>query len=362
MNPSETNRLPRSHVLLRILVLIGLISLAASVGCRRGSSGSGEYVYVSVPQANLRDRVAAVYNKVGMVKSGERLEVLERQKRFLRVRTDRKEEGWLEQRFTITEDVFKNFQKLDSDSRDLPVQGKGITRAPLNMHLAPSRDADALYQLNEAEKVDVLKRATSERAPKQGPPPTAKVKGKDATPQEPVKQYDDWWLVRSSTGHYGYVLARMIDLEIPLDIAQYAEGQRIQGAFVLNEVDDGDKKVPQYLVLLSEPRDGMPFDYSQARVFTWNVKKHRYETAYRERNFLGFFPVRVGTESFDKEGVLPTFTLRVQMENGQIADRKYKLNNPIVRRVVAPGEEQNKAATLTKVEKSGKASKPGRRR
>lgn len=326
------------------------------MACRRGASGSGEYVYVAVPQANLRDRVAAVYNKVGTVKSGERLEVLDRQKRFVRVRTERKEEGWLEQRYLITEDIFKAFQKLDNESKALPTQGRGVTRAQLNMHITPSRDADTLYQLAEAEKVDVLKRATSERPQKPGPAPTAKTKGK-AAPPEPVKSYDDWWLVKSQSGHYGWVLSRMIDLEIPLDIAQYAEGQRVQGAYILNEVQDGEKQVPQYLVVLSETKDGMPFDYNQARVFTWNTRKHRYETAYRERNFLGFFPVKVGTESFDKEGVLPMFLLRVQAENGQIIDRKYKLNSTTVRRVAGTGEEQ-KAATIKKEPK--KAS--GRRR
>ncbi|HEX6880385.1 MAG TPA: SH3 domain-containing protein [Terriglobales bacterium] len=334
--------------MVRLTALLLLVPMTFSAACRRGASGTGEYVYVSVPQANLRDRVAAVYNKVGTVKSGERLEVLDRQKRFLRVRTPRKEEGWLEQRFTITEDTFKSFEKLDQESRNLPVQGKAVTRATLNMHLEPSRDADTLYQLAEAEKIDVLKRATTERPPRPGAPVVSKTKGKAVAPQEPPKIYDDWWLVRSQSGHFGWALARMVDLDIPLDIAQYAEGQRIQGAYVLNEVEDGGKKVPQYLVVLSTPKDGMPFDYNQARVFTWSLKRHRYETAYRERNFVGFFPVKAGKETYDKEGELPTFTLRMQTEGGQIVDRKYKLNSTIVRRVSLPGDETVKLAKAEK--------------
>lgn len=346
MNPWESYRSPRECALRRSLFVLVFIALVAGVACRRGAQGTGEYVYVSVPQATLRDRVAAVYNKLGTVKSGDRLEVLERQKRFLRVRTERKEEGWLEQRFTIGEDTYKSFQKLDTESKGIPAQGRGVTRNSLNMHLLPARDADTLYQLAEGEKIDILKRATAERPQKQAAAvPTPKPKGKEVKAQEPVKLYDDWWLIRSQAGHYGWVLARMVDLDIPLDITQYAEGQRVQAAFVLNEVEDGDKKVSQYLVLLSEPKDGMPFDYNQARVFTWNVKKHRYETAYRERNLVGVFPVRVGTENFDKEGTLPIFVLKVLAESGQIAERKYKLNNPIVRRVVAPGEEPVRPAS-----------------
>src|SRR5262249_7853048 len=148
-------------------------------------------------------------------------------------------------------------------------------------------------------------------------PPTIPFK----KPSGSSRVIEDWWLVRDSHGRVGWVLARMVDIDVPIDVAQYAEGQRIVALFVLNEVDDveaqtKDKKVPQYLMVLSEPKDGAPFDFNQIRVFTWNVRRHRYETAYRER-FEGVLPVTLGKEDFGKEGVLPTFTVRAIGENGQ---------------------------------------------
>ena len=143
--------------------------------------------------------------------------------------------------------------------------------------------------------------------------------------------------MRDSHNRVGWVLSRMVDLDVPLDVAQYAEGQRIVAFFVLNQVQDGDKKVPQYLTMVTEPKDGLPFDFNQIRVFTWNVKRHRYETAYRER-MDGVLPVTVSQENFEKEGVLPAFTIRVKDDDGNVTERKYKLNTPIVRRVLAPGE------------------------
>ncbi|HEU5336440.1 MAG TPA: SH3 domain-containing protein, partial [Terriglobales bacterium] len=160
----------------------------------------------------------------------------------------------------------------------------------------------------------------------------------------PPAPMEDWWLVRDSQGRVGWVLARMVDIDVPLEVAQYAEGQRIVGAFVLDQVQDGDKKVPQYLMVLTNPHDGMPYDYNQIRVFTWNVKRHRYETAYRERNLFGVFPVTVTHESFDKEGDLPVFILHVQDDSGRLVERKYKLNTPIVRRVLSPAEQAEMAA------------------
>jgi hypothetical protein len=49
--------------------------------------------------------------------------------------------------------------------------------------------------------------------------------------------------------------------------------------------------------------------------------------------------VTVAQENFEKEGTLPVFVIRVKDDSGNVSERKYKLNTPIVRRVYAPGEE-----------------------
>ncbi len=334
----------RSSEIFPLVLALGLAAGLLLSGCGRGRGrGRGlEVVYVSAPQTALRDRVAPVYNKLGVVKNGERLEVLDRDRRFVKVRTASGTEGWIEQRYTIGQQTYDALQKLAQDARDYPVQGMATTRNDTNIHLEPERDSEHLYQIAQGAKVSILKRSTSEREITPGSVPSSNKK--DA----PKAVMEDWWLIRDADGHTGWILSRMTDLDVPLEIAQYAEGQRIQAYFMLDEVKDGEKKVPQYLVLLSEPKDGMPFDYNQARVFTWNVKKHRYETAYRERNLEGFFPVSAGHEVFEKEGDLPTFTLNVKNSSGELVDRKYKLNTPIVRRVLAPGEAVEKARAKAK--------------
>jgi Bacterial SH3 domain len=288
-----------------LLAAFALLVLASA--CKKNALVKHEYMYVSAPETSLRDRVATMYNKIGTVHNGDRVEVLEKQRRFLRVRTDAGQEGWIEERSLVSQEVYDAFQKLVQDNTSQPVQARGTTRAELNMHDTPSREGDHLYQLKDGEKVDILKHATaqknppkaatanaaqtgktgasqpkpqstppgspatqpapaSEVKPAQTPPaspppakgsPTA-AKGKEAAPPKPVME--DWYLVRNSAGRAGWVLLRMVDLDIPLEVAQYAEGQRIMGYFVLNTVQDGDKQVPQYLVLLNEPKDGLPWD------------------------------------------------------------------------------------------------------
>jgi Bacterial SH3 domain len=313
-----------------------LATTLLSAACHRSRGRVLEVAYVSAPQANLRDHVAAVYNKVGVVKNGERVEVLDRDRRFVKVRTASGAEGWLEQRYLVSQQVFDALQKLTQENQNDPVQGQGTIRNDTNLHVEPGRDAEHLYQISSGEKVSLLKRDTAE---KPGAVATSPRPGKpDAKSEPPKPVIEDWWLVRDSRSRVGWMLARMVDLDVPLEVAQYAEGQRIVAFFVLNQVQDGDKKVAQYLTIVTEPKDGLPFDFNQIRVFTWNVKRHRYETAYRER-LQGALPVTVTQENFDKEGTLPVFVIRVKDDNGNVTERKYKLNTPIVRRVLAPGEE-----------------------
>ena len=108
------------------------------------------------------------------------------------------------------------------------------------------------------------------------------------------------------------MLARLIDIDVPLEIAQYAEGQRIIACFPLREVIDQEKKVPEYLAVLSENKDGMPFDFNAIRVFTWNMKKHKYETAFRLRGLRGVYPLEIG-----QDGVNPTFRVYELDEDGK---------------------------------------------
>ncbi len=335
--------------LQRFLLFLPIFSLLFLSACNRSGGRALEVAYVSAVQANLRDHVAAVYEKAGVVKNGERVEVLDHDRRFVKVRTTTGAIGWIEQRYLVGQEVFDEIQKLTADNQNDPVQAQGATRNDTNLHVEPGRDTEHLYQISSGEKLSLLKRGTAEKPGTVAPPSRSATRStaagsKSQEKKESAPVIEDWWLVRDSHNRVGWVLARMVDLDVPLDVAQYAEGQRIVAFFVLNRVQDGDKKVAQYLTVITEPKDGLPFDFNQIRVFTWNVKRHRYETAYRER-MEGVLPVTVSQENFEKEGVLPAFVIRVKDDNGNVTERKYKLNTPIVRRVYAPGEEPQRTVS-----------------
>ncbi len=319
-----------------LFLVLALVLLGASAGCSH-EENPAEIAYVSVPHSFLRDRVAPVYQKLVEVKSGDRVEILDHQRRFALVRLASGQQGWLQERYLVNQQIFEVAHKLPETTRSFPSQAAAVTRADVNLHILPGRDSAHLYQLKEDQSIEVLKRATRARDDAKPARPAAADSnddGHDEVSEPPPLPMEDWWLVRTPDGsRAGWILGRLMYVDLPLEVAQYSEGDRIVAFFHLNDVQDGDNSHAQFLVLYTDPKDGLPYDYNQARVFTWNTKRHRYETAFRERHLEGFLPATAGTEDFGREGTLPVFVLSIRSKGGGIEKRKYRLIGPVVRRV-----------------------------
>ena len=112
MKPLKAHsRLLRFRLAMRVLPLLVLACLGKMPNAP-GRGRGGEIMYVAAPEAGLRDRLATIYNHMGTVKNGDRVEVLERQKRFVRVRTaKRPRDGSRCARWSRTES-YDRFEKL----------------------------------------------------------------------------------------------------------------------------------------------------------------------------------------------------------------------------------------------------------
>jgi hypothetical protein len=389
---------------LRGLLLTGCLAFSLAGCSKLRPRPATQYVYVTSKQTFLRDRVAAVSNRTGTVENGERLEVLERGRRFLRVKTPKNETGWIDEKAVASQEIYDQFEDLKKENQSAPVVANAVVRDDVYLHVKPGRDTDRLFRLVEGEKLKLFRRATLPKPlppgqkparPASPPPPAAgAAKGIAAAvppaPEPPVME--DWWLVRDSKGETGWLYSRMMDVDVPDAIGRYSEGQRIVGAYVLAIVNDpeapmDDKNVPEYVTVLSPYKAGLPYDFDQARVFIWNVKKHRYETAFRERNIEGYLPVQVGRakDPYAKPPApaveAPTFTLRVLAADagpvipdpvtgaivpGKTNTKVYRLEGNLVRRIVAPGtetpEDAHPVPPEEKKKKSAAAAKGRRKR
>ena len=278
-------------------------------------------VYVSAPQMYIRDRVAAVSNRVAEVMNGEPLEVIEHGRRFLKVKTGKNEIGWIEEHAVIDEKTYDAFTKMADGHKQDPVAATATVRDELYMHELPGRETEHFYLIPANAKVQLLTRASVAKPAAPGAAQLARLAetkqpedGK--TPEAPPPPaMEDWWLVRDSSGHTGWLLGSRLDVDVPDSIGIYAEGQRFVGAYVLTTVNDPDSDgsnhdIPEYLALLAPPKSGLPFDFDQIRVFTWSLRHHRYETAFRLHPIQGFLPARVYTTNTN-QGTVPAFSFEM---------------------------------------------------
>lgn len=337
------------------------------------SRSSAEYVYVVVKQAYLRDRVAVVANRVAEVTNGERLEVVEHGRRFLNVRTPQGAAGWIEEHAVIDQNEFDTFQALTKRYAAQQPIATALLYNELYAHISPGRKTQHFYLFPANTKVAMLERAS---VPRQMPGGVLGLSGPTARPSAtqaraavhggkphrtgfeaqflPPVPMEDWWLVRDTTGRTGWMLARDLSVDVPDEVAKYAEGQRMLGAYVLRTVDDPDSdrpngQVPEYLTVLTPYKDGLPFDFDQVRVFTWDQKRHRYGTAFRLRDVAGFFPVKVMTHggANGASEATPVFSLQLAVDDSvsldpqtgmphatQVETRDYRLDGNLVHRVL----------------------------
>jgi SH3-like domain-containing protein len=401
---------------LRRLAIASLLGCVALAGCARFKPlPVDHYVYVTTKEANLRDRVAAVSNRTGQVVNGDKLKVLDHARHWVKVQTAKGQIGWIEEKAVLTEEQAGEFEKLGEDHKADVNVASGVVRDQVYMHIKPGRDTERFYLLNEGDKLQLLRKATLEKATTgagaaarsqkaipqaagtdaskkdaAGAPAAAVAaaiatgKG-DAAPAIAPPAMEDWWLARDSAGHTGWLYSRRVDVDAPDALTRYAEGQKFIGAYVLTTIHDDDapgdvKDVPIYLTVLAPYKAGLPYDFDQVRVFTWSTKMHRYETAFREKNIEGYFPVGLkkmkdpnGKSAMAQE-LLPSFTFRVlaadspapepDPETGEVKPAKtitktYRLENTIVKRIASgPGalttEMEAHPAPEEKKDKKGK--------
>ncbi len=300
--------------------------------CRTGpprEKAIGE-AFVGPASLNLRADLAARATVAATVRHGERLEILERRRRFVNVRTAEGKQGWTDGRMLLTPSQMARLRKVAERVAELPSQGKASVFDLLNVHTEPNRQSPSFYQIREEELVDVIGgKATPRAAYVPGTPD-----GYDASAVPADARQDDWQLVRLKDGRAGWVLARMVLMTIPDEVAQYAEGHRITSYFSLGKVKDTSRdKSAETLrdhwlwTTISTPHASYHFD--SLRVFVFNPWRRRYETAYIERNLKGYYPVVV--EEPSTPGALPRFTVIAEEKDGALQRRVYEFHGFRVR-------------------------------
>jgi len=315
----------------------------------------------------IRSDIPMQSSTVTTVRHGDRLQILQTRRKFLRVRTPDGKEGWTDERSLLAAADMKALRDLADSSAKLPAQGVATAYQPLNIHTQPALASPSFVQLKENDKFDVLRSVLLPRtdaprtplippAPKKSKAPPKKPRKEPKIPlppapkppsppedwielsrtpadeaeeaavaeTQPPVRVDGWSLVRTQGGQCGWVLTRLISMAIPDEVAQYAEGKRIVSYFPLGEIVDGDLRKKIWLWTTTTDSHA-PWDFDSFRVFVWSLRHHRYETAYIERNLKGYSPVLLQEATYTGKplaGRYPGFSVCTEKKDGTARMRR----------------------------------------
>jgi hypothetical protein len=376
------------YIVTRFLGFCLILPLLATVGCKSEPDRTPAIAeaFAGPGTLNIRQDIAPQSPVVATATHGERLEILQRRRRFVKVRTARHTEGWTDERLLLSPQEVASLKKLSEQSKSAPSQGAATTYETINIHTAPDRQSPSFLQVKEGEKIDVIGRRVAPRvgppAPRPAPPPAPKSRSKKSSKDKKAKEVvppppmpsapkpprewldlsklgaapappsepqpvpmDDWSLVRNAAGQSGWVLTRRLTMAIPDEVAQYAEGRRITSYFPLGDTRDGSIVKPSWLWTTVE-QGLQPHDFDSFRVFVWSLRHHRYETAHIERNLRGFFPVLTHPVALPKtrnakdagtSAKVPGFSLLIEKKDGLRYRRSYTF---VANAVRLSGEER----------------------
>ena len=306
-----------------------------------------EYVgdaYISERSVTLWSSVAQVREPIDTLHYGDRVDIMARRNDSAKVRTVSGEIGWVDGRLLLEPALWQRSVKLLAVAREMPVQARGRTKVQTNLRVEPGRSAPRLYQFGRGVPVEIVSRSIADWVQANDE--------REGLEQQGVKK-EDWYLVRAvatrppgensartnvttttqpgdqTTPIAGWVVARFVELDLPDAVREgtLAANVRPIAWFELNRVASSSGDKPQYLVAGTRSPEGTPCDFSTLRVYTWNERRSRYETAFIENNLCGQIPIRL---SKGPKGE-PEFRFLVMGATRQ--ERVYRLMQTVVRRV-----------------------------
>jgi hypothetical protein len=283
----------------------------------------------------------------------------------VKIRTVSGAVGWIDGRLLMDPALWQRSVKLLTQVKTMPVQARGRTKVATNLRVEPGRTEPRIYQFSRGVPLEIVGRASADWVHATD----EKESGNDS---EEMKK-EDWFLVRGLATRppgeaaaraadtntttqpgdltapiSGWVIARFIELDLPGAVREGAASANLRPLawFELNRVSDPSGDKPQYLVAATRGPEGQACDFTALRVYTWYVKRGRYETAYIENDLCGQMPVRVA------KGPKGEPEFRFHVMDGDKGERVYRLNQTVVRRVreaaAAPGHHGSGAAKTAK--------------
>src|SRR3954447_6049241 len=114
-----------------------LLACVLQSGCNRFTSDTTTKAYVAPATLNLRPEISKKNSSVAVLRHGERVTVVDVRRRFVKVRTLKGVEGWVDAAQLLTEEKWTQVQHDSEAALRLPSEGAAGVYEPLNIHIDP---------------------------------------------------------------------------------------------------------------------------------------------------------------------------------------------------------------------------------
>jgi hypothetical protein len=352
----------KRKLLVAVPLLCVVVLLAWLARPKRETYGEA---YVSERSVTLWSSVAQVRDQLGVLHYGDRVDVVSRRNDSVKVRTPSGALGWVDSRLLMDPALWQRSAKLLTEVLAMPVQARGRIKVATNLHVEPGRSEPRLYQFGRGVPVEIVGRAVADRE--------QATDEKEPSNEPPEVKKEDWYLIRglatrppgenavraseSNTTTQpgdqtvpvaGWVIARFLELDLPEAVRDGAASANVRPIawFELNRVSDHTSEKSQYLVAAVRGPEGQRCDFTNLRVYTWNMRKSRYETAFIESDLCGEMPLRLG------KGPRGEPEFRFHLMDNDKRELGYRLIQTVVRRIRQGGEAAEKAKSKKAAQRS----------
>lgn len=345
----------------KLLVAVPLLLLVAVLAWvfrpKHQTLGEG---FISERSVTLWSSVAQVREPLDTLHYGDRVEVISRRNDNAKIRTAAGAVGWVDARLLMEPALWQRSARLLTEAQALPVQARGRTKVATNLRVQPGRTQPRLYQFGRGIPVEVVGRAVADWAQVSDE--------KESLPDSQEPKKEEWLFIRALATRppgetnvrtsetttttqpgdqtipiAGWIVGRFVELILPDAVREGTASANVRPVawFELNKDASGTK--PQYLVAGARGAESQPCDFTNIRVYTWNPKKTRYETAFIENNLCGQMPIRIGKGPKGE----PEFRFRAATTGAKASgneERVYRLIQTVVRRIREGGPVNVKKA------------------
>jgi hypothetical protein len=266
---------------------LAAILALSSAACKEIAPQSPAF-FASPAQLQLHSEIGRLSPVTAVLEHGDRVELIEKRRRMVRVRTGSGTLGWADSADLLDELQWAKFKQLNQAASRMPAQGKVAPFALLNVHTDPNRSAPSFFQAPAESPLEVMGHRVTPRAPYD---PRYEA-GFDPDKVPPDAPLDDWHLLRLPDGRLGWALSRLVYFVLPDEILLQANGAPIMAALPLGFIEDETGRRQHWLLCTVTARN-KSFDYDVVKAILWNARRHRYESVFTLKEIAGFYPAAV---------------------------------------------------------------------